>query len=646
MNLQTQVNLVFLAVLLAVIGSMVFIGSAVIERIVLDLNTQLMQEQLDHVEEDIRNDYLALKQHGLLGIPAYREAAQRETLERFVNFRFGETGSVHIVTAGGKTLFPEIGIDQPAPGWVAPLLEESRRDSAKGMFSGRGRLWVYAPFQPWGWVLSLSIEENEILTQRNLFVLQVSLIGVVVLLGAWVGGVFLSRTLTRRIDATLACVREVERGKLSARVSVSYARDEIGQLQMGVNAMTATLAARIRDQEKAEQALRASETKYRRLHQTMWEAYASTDMEGRIRDFNQQLCDLIGYDREELLRLSIAQITPGRWHDFEHRIIEDQVRERGYSDVFEKELRRKDGSVFPVELRIYLLTDDQGGNVGTWAIIRDITERKQDALELHRYREHLEELVAQRTEALELANRELEAFVYSVSHDLRTPLRGMDGFSQALLEDYGELFDAKGKNYLLRIRNGAQYMAVLIDDLLELSRVSRWELEPKRLNLSELTADILDEFKREHPERSVHCVIAPQLYVYGDLTLMRQALYNLLQNAWKFTTEESEAVIEIGEFVGERGKGIYVRDNGAGFDMRYADRLFQPFQRLHSEERFVGTGVGLATVERVIHRHGGALWAEGEVGKGATFFLVLPDRMEKTVSNYTHEAIVAGENCE
>ncbi len=643
MRLQTRVNLIFLAILLAAIGAMVFVGSAVIEEIIFELKTELMREQLDHVEEGIRSDYKALERHGLLGISSYREVAQRETLERFAGFRFGETGAVYIIGSRRNVLFPKNGAGRTVPAWVAPLVEESERGEASGVFRGLGRLWVHARFQPWEWVLSISIEESEILARRDLFILQVSLIGIVVLIGAWIAGIALSRTLTQRIDATLRCVQEVERGNLAARVPVSSTSDELGQLQIGVNAMTGTLAARIRDQESAEQALRTSEARYRRLYQSMWEAYASTDMKGCIQDFNQQLCDLIGYDRDELLHLNTDQITPDRWHDLERRIVEDQVRERGYSDIFEKELRCKDGAVIPVELRIYLLTDDQGEGVGMWAIIRDITERKRDAEELHRHREHLEELVAQRTEALESANRELEAFAYSVSHDLRTPLRGIDGFSQALLEDYGELIDAQGKNYLLRIRNGAQFMAVLIDDLLGLSRVGRWELEPNRVNLSALATDIVDGLRHEQPNRLVHCEITPELYAYCDPTLMRQALYNLLQNAWKFTGGKKEAIIEFGEFNGESGRGIFVRDNGAGFDMRYADRLFQPFQRLHSEESFSGTGIGLATVDRVIHRHGGALWAEGEVGKGATFFFVLPERMEKTISNYTREVIVAGE---
>ncbi len=235
-------------------------------------------------------------------------------------------------------------------------------------------------------------------------------------------------------------------------------------------------------------------------------------------------------------------------------------------------------------------------------------------------------IVAERASGeLRDANRELEAFTYSVSHDLRAPLRSIDGFSQILLEDYSDKLDKEGEEHLGRVRAASQRMGRLIDDLLGLSRVTRGTLRRETVDLSALAADIAEDLEGSQPERRVEFVIAKGLFAEGDSGLLRVALENLLGNAWKFTGDEPEATIEFGYGAhrGSRTAAYYVRDSGAGFDMAYADKLFGVFQRLHSEKDFEGTGVGLATVWRVIGRHGGRVWAEGEVGKGATFYFTL-----------------------
>ncbi len=265
------------------------------------------------------------------------------------------------------------------------------------------------------------------------------------------------------------------------------------------------------------------------------------------------------------------------------------------------------------------IRDAHGQVVGTVAIVHDITERKRTEAELENYRNHLEELVKARTAELEAVNRELEAFSYSVSHDLRAPLRAMDGFSQALLEDYRDRLDDQGKNYLERVRNASQRMGHLIDDLLKLSRITRAEMRVEEVDLSALAEEIVDELRRGQPERSVTVTIEPALKVRGDPRLLRVLLTNLLGNAWKFTGKAADARIE---FRQERTDGqiVYcIRDNGAGFDQQYAGKLFGAFQRLHATTEFEGTGIGLATSQRIVHRHGGRIWAEGEVGRGATF---------------------------
>lgn len=253
----------------------------------------------------------------------------------------------------------------------------------------------------------------------------------------------------------------------------------------------------------------------------------------------------------------------------------------------------------------------------------DVTERKQAEEALRQLNTELEKRVRSRTAALETANRELEAFAHSVSHDLRAPLRGIDGWSLALLEDFGDRLDPQGRKYLDRVRSEAQRMGVLIDDLLHLSRVSRAELCLRTVDLSSLAQSIIARLKESHPERSITFVVAPQMICTGDSQLLEIALTNLFDNAVKFTSNCSAAQVEFGRTEHEGATAYFVRDNGAGFDMAYAGMLFQPFQRLHKTSEFPGTGIGLATVQRVIHRHDGRIWAEGRVGGGATFYFTL-----------------------
>jgi PAS domain S-box-containing protein len=244
--------------------------------------------------------------------------------------------------------------------------------------------------------------------------------------------------------------------------------------------------------------------------------------------------------------------------------------------------------------------------------------------ETKKVNEELERRVFKRTAQLEAANKELEAFSYSVSHDLRAPLRSIDGFSQALLEDYGDSLGSEAQHYLRRVRAGSQRMAELIDDLLTLSRMTRSEMRLESVNLSALVQTVGAELRQTDPEREVKFIIAPEVTVQADRQLMRVVLENLLGNAWKFTAKQAAACIEFGVWPQAGSQTVYfVRDDGAGFDMAYADKLFGAFQRLHTPAEFSGTGIGLATVQRIIHRHGGRVWAEGAVEEGATFYFTL-----------------------
>ncbi len=299
-----------------------------------------------------------------------------------------------------------------------------------------------------------------------------------------------------------------------------------------------------------------------------------------------------------------------------------QAAVRGEAD-YDVEFRiwRTDGKLRWIKAKAVVQRDAEGNPLRMTGINYDITSRKQAEAE-----------ILQKSAQLEASNRELEAFAYSVSHDLRSPLRAIDGFSRALLEDYGDLFNEEGKDYFSRIRRNVQRMGMLIDDLLSLSRVSRTEMRHTAVNLSAIAQELLQELQDTERDRQVECIIAPNIVVWADPTLMRVVLSNLLQNAWKFTSHHPTARIEFGIIKQDEQTVYFVRDDGAGFDMAYASQLFGVFQRLHNMDEFPGTGIGLATVQRIIHRHGGRVWAEAAVEQGATFYFTLLPAYQSTYS--------------
>jgi light-regulated signal transduction histidine kinase (bacteriophytochrome) len=284
--------------------------------------------------------------------------------------------------------------------------------------------------------------------------------------------------------------------------------------------------------------------------------------------------------------------------------------------------KRKDGTTYPVDIYIQLSAFES--RPVYVAIILDITERVKAEQEVKSLTESLERQVSERTSELQAVNKELEAFAYSVSHDLRAPLRGIDGFSQALIEDYGEKLDGDAQDYLRRIRVATQHMGELIKDMLLLSRVTRNELRREVVDVSSIARRIGEELKRTSQGRSVEFVVEAAMEARdADSHMVKVVLENLIENAWKFTAKKDNAKIEFGSIIKSGEQVFYIRDNGAGFDMAYAGKLFGAFQRLHSVEEFEGTGIGLATVQRIVHRHGGRIWAEAEVDCGACFYFTL-----------------------
>lgn len=292
-----------------------------------------------------------------------------------------------------------------------------------------------------------------------------------------------------------------------------------------------------------------------------------------------------------------------------------------------RELRRPDGERRHVQLTYAPVPGEIGSDVARLVQVEDVTDRVRAQERVRELNRTLEARVAERTRELEQANRELETFAYSVSHDLRAPLRSIEGFGRILQERCGDRLDDTGREHLGRIRAAAARMDGLIEALLEMSRLSRAELRHSPLDLSAMAGEILADLRQSDPQRQVAATVEPGMQAYGDAPLVRNLLQNLIGNAWKFTAGRDGARIEIGaELSEDEGVVCFVRDNGAGFSPEYASKLFRPFQRLHSQQEFAGHGVGLASVKRVVERHGGQVWAEGEPGRGACFRFRLPDR--------------------
>lgn len=331
---------------------------------------------------------------------------------------------------------------------------------------------------------------------------------------------------------------------------------------------------------------------------------------------NDKLCAISGYTSAEFVGKE-ASVLGVNLEDAQHNI--------SNGEVWHGELHNlnKSGDVYCLDGTVVPFKDEKGKLYQYVLIATDVTLRKRAVEQLRHSQDQLEKLVQQRTAELTATNKELEAFAHSVSHDLRAPLRAIDGFSLALMEDYGTRIDPQGLDYLQRVRTATLHMGQLIDDLLALSRVTRQDLNARAVDLSHIAQQIAIDLQEKEPQRQIEFVIAPGIQAFGDERLLTIVMGHLLSNAFKYTSKHPLAKIEFGSVVENDETVYFVRDDGAGFDMQYVGKLFVAFQRLHKSDQFPGTGVGLTTTARIIHRHKGRIWAEGKVENGATFFFTL-----------------------
>jgi len=393
--------------------------------------------------------------------------------------------------------------------------------------------------------------------------------------------------------------------------------DEAAFLRQYNEALIRKLESKLAQLEQAGRALAESDRLRLSLLESISDAFLAVDHQWKLTFFNKRAEQLLRRALPNAHRLALG--TP--LVDVFPQLV-PAVPELAQETVPSGMCRSPFEVHFPPTAAWFAVHVYRSGD-GLAVLFHEITERKKEAQALQRLNDQLEERVARRTAELEMANKELATFSYSVSHDLRAPLRAINGFSRMLLEEHGPSLDPDARDYVERIHANTAHMGDLIDSLLSLSRVTRSELRVEPVDLSAMAGAIVARLKKSEPQRVVDAVIAPDVVAQGDTHLLEVALDNLLSNAWKFTSREPRARIEFG-VTSQDGETVYfVRDDGAGFDQIYADRLFKPFQRLHTAGEFEGTGIGLATVQRVIDRHGGRIWSESAVGEGATFFFTL-----------------------
>ncbi len=441
--------------------------------------------------------------------------------------------------------------------------------------------------------LVLSSESDKlferIFNARFLPLIVATVLAIIFVLFAFGMAYRLRKQIDQPIKNLIQSTKQLSEGNLRARATI-YDVDEIGLLAHAFNLMASNLEQSTVSRGYIESIL-----------ESMFNCVLVLDEKGTILTVNRLTVQTFGYSKTELIGLSMFEI------------LHEDVGLLDPNTNIETEAYTRSGRKFTVLVSVAAL-DEQAkmpSNLRV-CVIKDISESKR-----------LESEIKERNLALSAANQELEAFSYSVSHDLRAPLRIIDGFSQALVEDAGDQLHGEAKVHLERIRAGVQRMGQLIDAVLNLSRLTRASMTIVDLDLTALGKAVIAELRDLEPKRDVEVIIHEALHAKGDLVLIKVTLENLIGNAWKYTSKKEVAKIEFGRKMHEGFDVFYVKDNGAGFDMNYAKKLFTPFQRLHTQSEFSGTGIGLASVKRIIHRHGGTIWVDSVVNEGTTFYFTL-----------------------
>jgi PAS domain S-box-containing protein len=518
----------------------------------------------------------------------------------------GSDAALYFGNARGD-IWTDFGAEVPPP----PIDLRNVKGTVEYERPGKGSFLAYAARLPGSpWMVAVEFPRGPVLASTHAFVYRIALTGLLLI----AGGALAAWATTRRMTSSLRQVTDaataIAAGEPAPIVDVRRG-DEIGRLAVAFNVMSGEVR-RSREGLEAQvvertRALGESEARLRAVTETAHDAIIAADGDGNIAYWNPGAAHMFGYAASEVVGRPLTLLMPDRYQEDHRRGI------RRYTETAEAHVvgrtvelhgRRKDGNEFPLELSLAAARTE--AEISFTGVIRDITERKRIE------------------QALRETNAELEAFSYSVSHDLRAPLRAIHGFARILLEDHGPQLDAEAKRVLTVIDENTRRMGQLIDDLLAFSQLGRKELDTARVDMGDLFRTIADEVRRTAGVRPLDITIGALPPARGDRDMLRQAVTNLLDNAAKFTRRRTPARIEVGHRT-DNGEGVYyVKDNGAGFDQRYADKLFGVFQRLHRAEEFEGTGVGLAIVQRIVLRHGGRVWAEGQVDAGATFYLTLP----------------------
>jgi PAS domain S-box-containing protein len=428
----------------------------------------------------------------------------------------------------------------------------------------------------------------------------------------------------------------VAKARIEAHLRLKEEMDHRITLASKLEALNKNLEVRIQKKEAAlEQAhedLKTSESKYRGIYENAIEGIFQATPEGRFLDASPSLARNLGYESSRELVSTVTDIAHQLYFRPQDRGgLMHALEQKGKILGFETQFKKKNGEVIWVSISANAVHDENGELIYFQGFTIDITERKRAEEEIRKLNLELEQRVIERTAQLEAANKDLEAFAYSVSHDLRAPLRHIDGFLELFQKRMATALDEQSRHYMGTISESAKRMGALIDDLLSFSRMGSNQITKLRVDLGELTQEVILEFQPETLNRNIHWHVCDLPVVNGDRAMLRMALVNLISNALKFTQPRQKAEIEIGWMREQESENvIFVHDNGVGFDMNYVDRLFGVFQRLHRADEFKGTGIGLANVRRIIIRHGGRTWAEGQVNQGATFYFSLPQDIQET----------------